>query len=53
MIKQLKDYNETITTERRALVTKLGLGVNKFFLLQLLGQTTCQAFMFLIYFAKM
>jgi len=33
-------------------VIELGLGVNKFILLQLLGQTICQTFWFLIYFAK-
>jgi len=31
---------------------KLGLGVNKLILLQLLGQTISQTFMFLIHFEK-
>jgi hypothetical protein len=34
-------------------VIKLGLGVNKSFFLQLLGQKNCQTFWYLFYFGKM
>jgi hypothetical protein len=38
---------------QKSSVIKLGLGVNKSFLLQLLGQKNCQTFWYLFYFGKM
>jgi hypothetical protein len=37
---------------QKSSVIKLGLGVNKSFLLQLLGQKNCQTFWYLFYFGK-
>jgi len=45
--------NTLKTVFKKSRVIKLGLGVNKFILLQLLWQTICQTFLFAIYFAKM
>jgi len=42
----------TLKTVKIAMI-KLGLGVNKKILLQLLGQTNSQTFLFLIYFSNM
>jgi len=43
----------TLKTVKKRRVIELGLGVKKIIFLQLLGQTICQTFLFLIYFAKL